>query len=190
MPRYKITSIRHAQPEEGRTYILDPNVWLMIARPPADLRENEREYVDFFDSLVNLASNEKCKTPPRIFVNGMIISEVFNAFVKTSFRAFYATDQIDRRWKSYRRTPDYSRNVDSLRSDFTTYSEYFAGPLASEVTPMEVLTSMPMHCDYNDYYYYRIARENNFIIVTNDGDFRFEEVEIVTNHKQLLALKA
>ena len=53
----------------------------------------------------------------------------------------------------------------------------------------EMLKRIPHIADFNDYYYSRFCRNNGYSIVTDDGDFKFEGVEILTANSQLLALR-
>ena len=53
----------------------------------------------------------------------------------------------------------------------------------------EMLQRIPRIADFNDFYYSRLYRNNGYTIVTDDGDFKFEGVQILTANTQLLALR-
>ena len=59
----------------------------------------------------------------------------------------------------------------------------------SKVDPFNILENFPANTDFNDQYYYTFCYENKIPIVTHDGDFLYPNVDIITNHKDLLTHK-
>lgn len=186
---YNINDVGKLAPQEGKIYLLDANVWLFVIRPPSDLKPYEKAYVDFFEAVLTLASNEKCKARPLIFLNGLIISEVYNAFMKNSCKAYNDSSGTDLKPKEYRKTDDFKKILKSIQSDFAAYNSVISGDFNSELNPQQILYTLPIHSDYNDHYYYHLAMEKDMIVVTNDGDFDYPGVEIITNNFRLLKLK-
>ncbi len=52
-----------------------------------------------------------------------------------------------------------------------------------------MLERIPHIADFNDFYYARFCRNNGYSIITDDGDFKFEGVEILTINQELLRLR-
>jgi len=186
---FNIKRMDQVVPEEGKTYLLDANVWKFILSLPTSLNKYEKTYVDFFDAILNLASNPKCKKPPNIYINGLIYSEVYNAYIRSRHDAFDAMNSTDTDLKEYRLTSDYLASLKSIRGDFQAYSSFLKIETDLIHSPEEILNLMPSFSDFNDYYYNKIASSKGLAIVTNDGDFRFQDVEIITMHSKLVALK-
>jgi hypothetical protein len=177
-------------PEEGKIYLFDANVWKFILTTPTHLKPYEASYVTFFDAVVNLATNPKCKNQPRIYLNGLIYSEVYNAFVRSRWDAFkVAIDPNCNSVKEYRNTSDFLSSLKSIQADFQAYRSALL--IESDLIhgPERILDTMPTFSDYNDYYYFKIATSRGYSIVTNDADFKFQHVEIITMNGKLLTLK-
>ncbi len=186
MPEFKIKTLQGYIPEEGKVYLLDANVWIFVLRPPATLKPNEQVYVDFFDALVNLATNPKCKNKPTIHMSGLIFSEVCNAHMRANWDIYNQVNGTNLSYKDYRKTADFDKHLNAIKSDFNSYSSTFKFDATDAAMCLENLLTLPKGCDYNDFYYFRVAHKNNFVIVTNDGDFVFPEIEILTFNGQLL----
>ncbi len=184
---FSIKSIYQLPPEENKTYLFDANVWKYILLAPQNPASYEKAYIDFFDAVINLAANPKCKRKPLIHVNGLILSEVYNALMKTYCEAFNKIS-ASVTYKNYRKTSDYNANLVSIKSDLQAYKSYL--DLSTDLfhQPDMILSEMPAFSDYNDHYYYKIALSNGFSVVTNDGDFKYPNVEIITYNKNLLNL--
>lgn len=184
---FSIKSIYQLPPEEGKTYLFDANVWKYILLAPQNPASYEKVYIDFFDAVINLATNSKCKKKPSIHVNGLVLSEVYNALMKTYFEAFNRIS-TPVTFKEYRKTSDYNAHRISIKSDIQAYKPYL--DLSADLIhqPDIILGEMPAFSDYNDHYYYKIALTKGFSIVTNDGDFRYPNIEIITYNNNLLSL--
>ncbi len=184
---FNIKSIYQLAPEEGKTYLLDANVWKYILLAPQNPTPLEKAYVDFFEAIVSLASNSMCKKKPAIHINGLIISEVYNALMRSHWDV-YNKVSAHVTFKGYRTTSDYNANLLSIKTDLRAYRHCL--DLSSDLVhaPDDILFTMPAFSDYNDHYYFQIARSKGFSIVTNDGDFKYPNVEIITYNNQLLSL--
>jgi len=186
---YLIRDLRNEVPEEGKVYLLDANVWYFILRPPGTLEPYEQSYVDFVDAIVTLASNPRCKKKPLIYVNGLILSEVYNAFMRENFKIYNENSPDDIRIKQYRKTADFKKNLSSIKSDFEAYKDYLIIEKDLIADPLDILLALPQDTDYNDSYYYKIALQKELTIITHDGDFIYEDVNISTTNRTLLNLK-
>ena len=88
---FTIKSIDTVGPEEGKNYLFDANVWKYILVAPQNPDAFEQAYISFFEAIINLSSNPKCKRKPFIYINGLIYSEVYNAYMKTQWEAYKVT---------------------------------------------------------------------------------------------------
>ncbi len=193
MSSYKFFDIKYCSPEEGKSYFFDANVWLIILRPLVNPTNREIGYINFFEAIVNLSSNHKCKQKPEIIINSLVLSEIFNAYLRSSYRTF-----LDKEGKNdtfefkrhYRKTQDFDNNVKNFKSEFLAYNNYFTikDDCVINIDPLDMIANFPCNTDFNDYYYYLYCIENNLAIVTDDGDFIYQGVEIISNNKYLLEL--
>ena len=185
---YLVKDLRKTKPEAGKLYLFDANVWHLILNPPWDILAYEQVYINFFDSLIDLASNPGANQPPRIYLNGLIISEVFNSCLRSKWDMYRDDTGKDISYKQYRATEDFVKSAGNIISDFDAYSHALMIETDLLLNPFEMLLSLPTSTDYNDYYYYSLAMEKNMAIVTNDSDFAFQGCEILTNNNQLLTV--
>jgi hypothetical protein len=176
---YKIRSLKGVKPEAARLYLLDANVWQFILTSPYDLQPYEKVYIDFFDRLIDFSSNPKGAEPPLIYLNGLIISEVYNAYMRSKWDAYCHNGS----------TNDYQKYSENIQTDFEAYSNAFAVESDLFKDPLAILSNLPKKTDYNDYYYSELALVKNLIIVTNDRDFAYPNIEILTNNNKLLSIK-
>ena len=185
---FTIKSIDETGPEEGKNYLFDSNVWMYILIAPHNPTAIEQAYINFFDAIINLSSNPMCKRKPFIYINGLIYSEVYNAFMKSQWEAYKETSDPTLPFKSYRTTDNYTANLSAIKSDFRAHKQYLTIDTDLIVPPDQILSEVQLFSDFNDHYYFKIAQSKNLAIVTNDGDFKYPGVEILTKNYNLLRL--
>lgn len=185
---YNIKSLKGLIPDQGKTYLFDTNVWKLVLIAPPDMDDYLKSYVNFFDAVTSLSKNDQCKNKPMIYINGLILSEVYNACIKTHCEAYNKSEGKSLKPKEYRSTDHFKSTRAALLSDFAVYRNCMV--LESDLIedPFEVMVNIPEFSDYNDHYYFRIAHSKNISIVTGDGDFKYEQVEIITGNNKLLKL--
>ncbi len=54
--------------------------------------------------------------------------------------------------------------------------------------PLKLLANLTDKYDFNDFYYYNLLKNKNITVVTDDGDFKFKDIEIVTYRYELINL--
>jgi len=183
---FNIKSIAESAPEEGKYYLLDANVWKFILVAPQNPNAYERAYINFFEAIITLSSNPKCRKRPFIYINGLIFSEVYNAYMKSSWDAYKASTGSNIDFKQYRTTKDHQSSFLSIASDFKAYNQYLSIEIDLIHPPDQILYDVPVFSDYNDHYYFKIAQTKKLVIITNDGDFKYPGVEILTINSKLL----
>ena len=203
MCAYLINDIsKHAV--EPKKYFLDTNVWLIIINSFANPNYFEQQYINFFDSLVNkfdeiskeeLRINFKSKgkevtlAKPEILVTPMLLSELFNAYTRSEFREWDSFNGNDNDFKKdYRPTTEHDAAIKKFSSDFFAYEDVLTltDEKIEEVDPFEIIKNFPGNTDFNDHYYYLYCLEMDASLVTNDGDFICQSIEVLTAHKDLL----
>jgi hypothetical protein len=179
-----------------KTYLFDANVWLYILDPPPN--EN-KDYCIFFDKLKE--NNRKIVLPLFLF------SEVINRFLYNRCHKFNESYKRNRQRRElpiknipfnqffkqkYRKSRDFQFDFAAIRNNFTTavpFCEIISSNSIEEkhYNRIEKLFDFPnMDIDFSDYFYYLIAKHNNYVIVTHDSDFLLENVEIITLNSKLI----
>ena len=58
------------------------------------------------------------------------------------------------------------------------------------LNPKEFCKQIGSQADFNDHYYHELFVGKDIPIVTDDGDFIFQDIEIITNNKNLIKIYA
>lgn len=185
---YNILKLADCTPEPGKIYLFDTNVWRFVVLAPATINAYEQSYVDFFQDVYQLATDEECQNKPKIFVNNLIFSEVFHACMNIHMKAFNENQPVDKTPKEYRDTHHAKTRKKALLSDIEIYKDAFITTGDESVDCLDTLLTTPDFCDYADHFYYKTARSSGMTVVTMDGDFKFEDIEIITANGNLIKL--
>lgn len=197
---YIIHDIRSVAIDEFPLYFCDSNVWIAALRYiPSDY---EIPYQYFISGIVNLNNitepklEKKIKHKPKIVLNSLVLSEVINAFMRNVAMKEYYEDKPEydlHEFKKYRDDPasDYYAQLKSLCTDISAYSDYivFHNDEFDTIEPFSIISVLPtLSMDFNDLYYCNLLKKKGIPIVTNDKDFKFENIEIITANRELLRL--
>lgn len=185
---YKIRSIDNVS-KLKQWYFFDANLWLKILKPPIDLSKKDEKYLAFFERF------KIDPIKPKIVVTSFLLSEVINRYIHdVSYQKFLKDNKVVNPPKSYykqvyRPTQAFKNDFASICDDIDTYSGFFhpiSDDLGTNIKLSQILQSPPASLDVNDHFYYLLARLHGYPIVTDDGDFFVEDVEILTYNNQLI----
>ena len=206
---YSIFEISEINPQDYPFYFFDCNVW--IAQLQGSSEPRLQKYINFFEAVINLHSikdvnlAKKIKNRPRIIVNTLLMSEIFNAYMRqVAMKAYYTLEftkdgpksayeiknyvnQHDYK-KHYRLTGDFKDKLAKLKSDFIAYVDFidFQDDGLNALDPVSLISSIGEDSDFNDYFYYYSFIEKGIPIVTDDNDFLFQDIIIITANEKLL----
>lgn len=210
---YIIYDIQSTSPDSFPFYFIDSNVWIAQLRSlgtsPNSLDE---PYVNFFEGIVslNVETNvkviKKIKHKPKIIVTSLLLSEIFNAYMRQiAMKLYYYQEGVKNGlndnaalsdWKNYdfkkdyRITNDYNNQLKKLKKDFLAYNDYiqYRDDSFNQLGPKSIIESISDTSDFNDFYYYYSLIEEQIPIVTNDSDFCFMDFPIITANPKLLKI--
>jgi hypothetical protein len=204
-----IVDIQRIRPERYAYYYFDANCWitqlLSTNKSLSQIQRNQGPlYLNFFSGVITSASAKNIKTVPkpgthnpRIIVTNLLVSEIFNRYIRICWDVYkkVVPSCIDFK-KDYRNTPDYTKSVGNLSSDFEAFKDYveLETDYIKEIDPYTLLQSISSSNDFNDIYsYYQLIEikknKSPLAIVTDDSDFTFHDIDIITANKKLLRLK-
>ena len=180
----------------GSNYLIDTNVWILALSQFSDMKPWENKYVDFFFEIVDCPL-----TPaPKILMPTLLMSELVNTYLRKFAMVDYKVEiGMDENEKldfktEYRVTQQYRNRFEQLIDDITSYSTTlrFFDDRGIAANPALLLNKAIDEFDYNDYLYYAICRElkktERIAIVTNDGDYHPDDLDIITSNRKLLNL--
>jgi hypothetical protein len=173
----------------GPAYFFDANLWLKILKPQINLSPKDEKYLDF----VHRFKNDPVQ--PKIIITAFLLSEVINRYLHdVSYKGFCFKQKQENPPKSYykqvyRTSPDYKRDYINICDDIDAFSSIFtlvSDDLGGKIDLTQILQNPILSLDFNDQYYYLQAKTNGYPIVTDDGDFFVEDVQILTYNSVLI----
>lgn len=191
---YKISKTDQHRMQDGYKYLLDSNIWIEILTSRNKDSARHKKYKKFFGQVV---ANENVK----IVLPSLLISEVLNRILREVYMPKYAYKKDIEKGKSipseyykntYRSTTNYKDSYCTLCDDIIGYEksiEFINDGFAATISHTDILSNPPVSLDFNDFYYFTLAKLNNYFIVTDDKDFWVEDVQIITESPTLISKK-
>ena len=198
MPYPNISDIRFAS-VKNQLYFLDTNIWLALVSEfqGADAK-NSSVYISFVEKIIASQLNPK----PKILLCNLQVSELINAYLRQIAMKRYLLEKnlgaqgADYYKMSYRQTEHFETHHKLIRDEIKNYSPFLEthDDMYNAIGPYKVIDEVSTKMDYNDYYYYKLCLEIKntgklISIVTHDQDFKFRDVEIITNNNTLKNLR-
>jgi hypothetical protein len=200
---YKYYKIENFDPASRPYYFFDANVWIAILA--GENTKKVQPYINFFESVISLNELEGAalkvlikqkKHQPKIIMTSLLMSEIFNTYMRNvAMRQFYNSREVSTKnyKKDYRKTTDHEHQLKRLKANFLSYKNYFDlknDKFGTTMTPLAVCNQLLSNADFNDFYYYYQLVDDNIPIVTEDGDFIFQDIEIITDNSALLRINS
>lgn len=157
---------------------LDANIWLYLFGPRKLGDRWVRIYTEVFECILNANS--------QIYVDVLVISEFMNAYARTEWRTI--APHI-RSFKDFRGNPDFKPIAEDITRGVQQIVKYCSRVESGFVTlPINDLLAdyISGDFDFNDQVITEICKSNGFTLITNDGDFRTQEIPILTANRSLL----
>ena len=172
--------------DKEKKYFLDANVWIFALGNPPSPKTPGEEYIKFLDTLL--------ESGIEIYAHSILISEIFNALMRINFQDYLKSEHhrtgkkpiLDFK-KDFRGRSEYLDALSRFKSDIQAYSsniQLIDNQL--DFDPDYLIKNIPSSSDFNDYLFYEMALDQNLTIVTDDGDFNFSGIEILTQNPWLL----
>lgn len=167
---------------KDRTIFFDANI-LIYLFAPTGRTSFENKYASMFRELLTAQY--------KIAVDVTVISEFINRAIKTGYDIYCSSNNLDKsqfRYKSdYRDSTDGSQAIRSIydmvnnkiMKNFKLIGKSFTVP---DVKSMLCIDGL----DFNDKVIELICRENNFVLLTNDGDFINADLDILSANKKFI----
>jgi len=199
---YLISPIDGYSPDSNPLYFFDANAWIAALKSTGSIAVDvhERAYVDFFEAIVSLHNHKgtpqakRVKHFPKFVMCSLLMSEIINAYMRqVAMKVFYGENHYQQFnfKKDYRGTADYSAKLKSLISDLMAFEDFIDihDDDFKKIDPFSIIHMLNADNDFNDFYYFYYLQGKGIPIITNDGDFIFQDLPIITTRKNLLALK-
>lgn len=203
---YLIYDIKNVNPDEFNSYFFDANCWITAIKLSKYSQEYayEQKYADFFEAVINVASLtdqkliKKLKHQPTISITSMLLSELINAYMRKIAMRMWFGGGDEYKKKNFKddyrldKNSDYNKQLKSLINDISSYKDFtkVIDDDFANIDPFTFINSLTESCDFNDLYYYFRFSELDTCIVTDDADFLFQDIPIITGNPKLLKLSS
>lgn len=177
-----IENIFNYSPNKNDVLFFDTNVWLDILGPsPKHWAQKPCSYI----------YREALKNKVDICTNCMVISEFINAWSRLEFNQQRRKLGLkSNQFKVFRNdssifnpiSQEISLNVEKILGKTVLSDSYLANIDMSKM----IQEYKSGNSDFNDLILQDVCKTNNYILVTNDGDFCCSDVDILTANKRLL----
>lgn len=172
-----------------KKFLLDSNIWIKVIAPSNKPSKKDEAYQDFFYKLIEFKGKN-------IVLPALIVSEVMNRLLRDVYMQKFKKNkgvqgmQDSRFYKEYfRPSSEYRAGCMLIADEFKTYLEKIElknDEFGQEIKYKHVLSKFDFNLDFNDSYYYYLAKKNNYCVVTDDADFCVKGVEVLTLNENLL----
>ena len=177
--RYKVGEVRHYNFTAQDKLFLDANIWLYLYGPPKPRSYWRSIYTSTFNRILNANS--------QIYIDVLVVSEFINVYARTQWRT--VAPHI-RSFKDFRSSTDFKPIAEDITAGIEQIMGYCVRIESSFTTlPMNNLLAdySSGNFDFNDQVMTAICKSNGFTLITNDSDFKTQEIPILTANQSLLA---
>lgn len=188
---FQISQVQFHSVKAGNQYLLDSNIWIQILSPKNETSFKNKQYYQLFQKIIK---NKDVK----IILPALLISEVLNRLLREVHMNKFARKNGYKKGQGlpsdffkdkFRPSPDFKLAYNILCDDIRSYSNSITlvnDSFGTNINYEDVLLNPPQGLDFNDYFYYILAKKNDYIIVTDDKDFWVEDVKMVTENNTII----
>lgn len=167
-----IINIKTHTPRSGENYFFDCNIWLFNFCPIGNYSQNQQQAYSSF--LNDVKANRAT-----IFVNSLVLSEFANRYLRLDFNRWVkspdcqiANPEFKKDYISSERYTLLTGNVKSAISNILRLVEKTSDDFHRIGNDLNGVFNNFEYIDFNDSYYYEFCKKNNFILVSDDQDFK------------------
>lgn len=178
MTIYKAVEIRHYNFIPQDKLFLDANIWLYLYGPPKPMSRWRSIYSSVFNRILRAKS--------RIYIDVLIVSEFINAYARLKWRD---TATHPNTFKAFRSSSDFTPIAEDIVANVELMLNY-CSKIESGFTTLPINNLLADYIsgdfDFNDQVITEICKNNGLVLITNDGDFKTQEIPVLTANPSLL----
>ena len=175
---YKSMEVRHHNFTFKDKLFLDANIWLYLFSPREPGDRWKQIYSEVFERIL--------KANSRIYVDVLVISEFINAYARMKWRA--VAPHI-KSFKDFRNSTSFKPVAEDITAGVREIISH-CSPIESGFVTLQMdglLTDYAAgNSDFNDQVITEICKSNGFTLITNDSDFKTQDIPILTANPNLL----
>ena len=171
---------------------LDANIWLYLYCPQGSRDYWMKIYSNVFNRILNAKS--------QMYIDVLIVSEFINRFAKQEYELAkqewkFANQGLElaesrfRSFKIFRNSPDFEPIAQGIAAAMKQIMKHCSRVESCFATldMDDLLTTYDTGSfDFNDQVITEICKSNGFTLITNDSDFKTQEIPVLTANPNLL----
>ena len=196
---HKATQVEQHNFTSKDKLFLDANIWLYLFCPQGSRSFWVDIYSNVFDRILDADS--------RIYIDVLVVSEFINTFARQEYELAKQGLELAKQecelteqeyelakshlnsFKSFRNSPDFDLIAQGIAAAAKQIMKH-CSRVESCFTTLEMndlLTNYDTgNFDFNDQVIIEICKSNDFTLITNDSDFKNQEISILTANPKLL----
>ena len=175
---YKASDVRYYNFTSQDKLFLDANMWLYLYGPPKPRSYWRSIYASVFNRMLRAKS--------RIYIDVLVVSEFVNAYARLKWRD---ASSYPNTFKTFRSSSDFKTVAQDIANHVQQIMKHCAR-IESGFTTLPVNALLNDYAtgdyDFNDQVITEICKNNGFTLITNDSDFKTQEIPILTANPNLL----
>lgn len=176
--KHKATEVRHYNFTPQDRLFLDANIWLYLEGP--------HKSKSYWRTIYSKVFNQILKANSQIYIDALVVSEYINRYARVKWGV--AASQI-RSFKDFRNSPDFKPVAKDIAADVKRVLKHCKRVESGfKALDMDDLLNdyATGNFDFNDQVITEICKNNGFTLITNDSDFKTQEIPILTANQSLL----
>lgn len=157
---------------------MDANIWLYLDGPQKSKSYLRTIYSKVFSRILNAGS--------KIFIDVLIVSEFINRYARVKWGV--VAPQLNS-FSDFRKSPDFKPVATDIAADVKRVLKH-CSLIESGFAALEIDDVLDEYAtgkyDFNDQVITEICKTNGLTLITNDSDFRSQEVPVLTANSRLL----
>ena len=189
---HKATQVEQHNFTSKDKLFLDANIWLCLYCPQGSQQYWVKTYSDVFDRILDAES--------QIYIDVLVLSEFINTFARQEWRFAkealeFAEQQCELTesdiysFKDFRNTPNFELIAQGIATAAKQIMKH-CSRVESCFTILEMdnlITDYETgNFDFNDQVITEICKSNGFTLITNDSDFKTQDIPVLTANSKLL----
>lgn len=175
---HKAAAVQHYPFTSQDRLFLDANIWLYVS--------GSLELSTYWRSIYTNAFNRILQAKSRIYIDVLVVSEFINSYARVRWKLI--APRVNQ-FKDFRNSQGFKPVAKNIADDVKQIMRH-CSRIESGFEVLDIGDLLNDYAtgdyDFNDQVITEICKSNGFTLITNDGDFKTQEIPILTANAKLL----
>ncbi len=178
--KHKVIDVRNYNFSKKDQLFLDANIWLYLYGPQKPRYYWERIYSNVFKRIKNAKS--------QIYIDVLVVSEFINTYARRKWKLVAPRFKY---FKNFRNSHHFKPVAKDITADAKRVMQHCL-QIESGFKTLKIDDLLDDYAkgdsDYNDQVITELCKNNGFTLITDDRDFKTQEIQILTANRYLLSI--